>query len=67
VFGSGGAFPSPSIKSCSENVAADASPVKRTLMFVVSVNVFAYLQMWDALRHALSSSAGVDLGIMGNV
>ena len=64
VFGSGGAFPSPSIKSCSENVAADASPVKWTLMFVVSVNVFTYLH---ALRHALSSSAGDDLWIMGNV
>jgi len=36
-------------------------------MFVVSVNVFTYLQRWDALRHALSSSAVVDLGIIGNV
>jgi hypothetical protein len=26
--GPGGAFPSPSIKSCSENVAAHASPMK---------------------------------------
>jgi hypothetical protein len=28
---------------------------------------FTYLQKWDALRHALSSSAAIDLGIIGNV
>jgi hypothetical protein len=40
VFGSGGAFPSQNTKSCSENIPADASPVKRTLVLVVSVNLF---------------------------
>ena len=36
-------------------------------MFVVSVNFFTYLQRWNALRHALSSSGDVDIGIVGNV
>jgi len=46
--------------SCSENIPADASPVKRTPMFAVSVNFFTYFQRWDVLTRALSSSAGVN-------
>jgi len=39
VFGFGGVFPSPKIKSCLENVPADTSKVKCTLMLVVGLGL----------------------------